>query len=133
MPINPVRARVPDKAMTSTHHARRGLLAVSAYAAGLVVVTLVGWEVGARQLGYVPLTERLLGPSGPPEAEVRRWGRMVVKADYFGNCREYTVDNRTQQIVDKGIVPCAPPKKEAEVARPTGGKFDSFRDAFGKK
>lgn len=133
MPINPAGPRVPDKAMTSTHHARRGLIAVSAYAAGMVVVTLVGLEVGARQLGYVPLTERLLGPSGPPEAEVRRYGRMMVKADYFGNCREYTVDNRTQQIVDKGIVPCDPAKEAEAKAKPTGGKFDAFRESFGRK
>ncbi|MDC7785724.1 hypothetical protein PQJ75_06410 [Rhodoplanes sp. TEM] len=120
--------------MTRTHHARHGIAALVAYAVGLVVVALAGWEVGARQLGYVPLTTRVFGPSGPPEAEVRRWGRMLVKADYLGNCREYTVDNRTQQVIDKGIVPCEPPK-ETESAKPktTGGKFDSFRDAFGKK
>ena len=112
----------------------RGLAALAAYVAGVVVVALGGWELGARQLGYEPLTARLFAPEGPSEAEVRRYGRMLVKADWQGNCREYTVDNRTQRVVDKGIVPCDPRKETAPQQKSGGGgAFDSFREAFGKK
>ncbi|RAI41002.1 hypothetical protein [Rhodoplanes roseus] len=117
--------------MLRTHHSNRGLAALLAYAAGVVVVTLVGYEIGARQLGYAPPSARLFAPPGPPEAEVRRYGRMLTKVDHLGNCREYEVDNRTQQIVDKGIVPCEPPRADTK-PKPTGsGRFDAFRDAFG--
>jgi hypothetical protein len=119
--------------MSRIHHPNRGVAALTAYVVGVVVTATAGYEVGARQLGYVPPSTRvasLFGPPGPTEAEVRRYGRMTVKADYLGNCREYTVDNRTQQVVDKGIVRCEP-ERDAARAKPRGGAFDSFRDAFG--
>jgi hypothetical protein len=121
--------------MFKTHHANRGIAALAAYAAGVATVGLAGYEVGARQLGYVPPSERLaslFGPAPPPEAEVRRYGRMWVKIDSMGNCREFSVDNRTQQIVDKGIVTCDPARKQ-EIKEKTTSRFDSFRDAFGGK
>lgn len=121
--------------MLKIHHANRGIAALAAYVAGVVVITLVGYEVGARQLGYPPPSSQLtslFGPPAPPEAEVRRYGRMWVKTDNMGNCREFSVDNRTQQIVDKGIVTCDPARKD-EIKEKTTSRFDSFRGAFGRK
>ncbi|NVO14175.1 MAG: hypothetical protein HXX10_09080 [Rhodoplanes sp.] len=121
--------------MIKIHHANRGIVALAAYVAGVAAIALVGYEVGARQLGYSPPSEQLsalFGPAPPPEAEVRRYGRMWLKVDNMGNCREYTVDNRTQQMVDKGIVTCDPARKR-EIKEKTTSRFDSFRDAFGGK
>jgi hypothetical protein len=117
------------------HQVNREIIALAAYAAAVVVIALVSYEIGARQFGYVPPSERLVtlfGPAPPPEAEVRRYGRLWLKVDEMGNCREYSVDNRTQQVVDRGIVTCDPTRKE-EIKAKTTSRFDSFRDAFGRK
>lgn len=115
--------------MTRLHHANRGVGALSAYVVALVVVSLGLYELGARPFGYTPLSARLLGPDGPPPAEVRRFGKMLVKTDEYNQCREYSVDNRTQQLVEKGVVPCDP-EREAKMKDAGRTKMDSFRDSF---
>lgn len=118
--------------MIKVHHANRGVAVVLAIAAGLAALTLLLYEIGARHFGLHPPSARLLGEAEPPSEESRRHGRMWVKVDNMGNCREFSIDNRTQQMVDKGVVTCDPARKQ-EIKTNTTSKFDSFRDAFGGK
>ncbi|EJW10077.1 hypothetical protein A33M_0535 [Rhodovulum sp. PH10] len=120
--------------MGKVEHRHRGIGAIAAYGAAIVAVTLVLQEMGAGPFGYTPLTTRLLGPSGPSPEELVRHGKLLLKVDENGNCREYGFDNKTQRLTDKGVVVCDPERAaRIEEATASKSKLDSFREAFGKR
>jgi hypothetical protein len=65
------------------------------------------------------------GKVGSPEAD--RYGRVLVKTDASGDCHEYAVDNRTHQLVDKGIIVCDPEQKARYRAKT---KSEEISEAF---
>jgi hypothetical protein len=114
--------------MTRLRHAKTGIGALIVYAALLVVTAFVLYELGSEPLGYSSLASRFLPPSEEQTAEARRFGKMRVRADQFGHCREYSVDNRTQELVQSGTVVC---DREQYARTRQRTKADVIREAFG--
>lgn len=114
--------------MTKVHHTKLGVGALFAYAAIVVITAFLLYELGAGQLGYSSLASSLFStPPAPPEA-ARRYGKMLVKSDLYGNCRSYSLDNDTQQLVPAGTVVC---DREQNARFGKRSKADMFREAFG--
>lgn len=114
--------------MTKVHHNKLGVGAVVAYAAIVMVTACLLYELGAGQLGYSSLASSLFSaPAEQPES-ARRYGKMLVKSDLYGNCRSYSLDNATQQLVPAGTVVCDPAQNARFGKR---SKADIFLEAFG--
>lgn len=114
--------------MTKLRHNRVGIGALIAYAALVVATAFSLFELGSEQLGYSSLTGWFLPkPAAHPDAG-RRYGKMQIRSDYKGHCREYSLDNKTQELVSTGTVVCDQQQYERNRQRT---RADVFREAFG--
>ena len=105
----------------ATTHSRIGFGALVTYA-GLVVATAIGlYALGAG-------SEILPSPFAGKEPDGARYGQVLVRSDDEGRCRKFSLDNRTHQLVDAGIVVCD--RDRHAKSRPRT-KADTFREAFG--
>ena len=102
----------------ATTRSRIGFSALVAYA-GLVVATSIGLYALGAGTNVLPSPFAGTGPDGA------RYGQVLVRSDDEGRCRKFSLDNRTQQLVDAGVVMCDRRAK----ARPRT-KAETFREAF---
>jgi hypothetical protein len=114
--------------MTKVRHTKLGVGAVAAYAAIVVITACVLYELGSGHLGYSSLTSKLFSPPIEQSDSARRYGKMLVKSDQYGNCRSYSLDNDTQQLVPGGTVVC---DREQNARFKQRSRTDIFRQAFG--
>jgi hypothetical protein len=117
--------------MKKIYHTNQGFGAVAGFAAVLILAGIVVYEFSAGPMGFPSLSHRVLNQGEPSTSEAVRHGKMLVKSDEFGNCREFGLDNRTQQVVNRGIVVCDRARQE-EVKAMQKSRFDSFKDAFSR-
>ena len=107
--------------MFKVHNNRLGLSALAAYVGAVVVTAVFLYTLGAT-------SNLFQAPVEKTTAEKARYGKMWVKSDEQGHCREFALDNKTQELVDSGVVVC---DRERSVRFRQRSKADSFREAFG--
>jgi hypothetical protein len=109
--------------MAKIYHSRLGIGALAAYAS-LIVVTAIGlYALGAG-------TNVLPSPFARSDAEQNRYGKLLVRSDDEGRCRAFALDNRTQELVERGTVVCDP-ERQRRARQFQRSRADSFREAFG--
>lgn len=116
--------------MGKHHHTNHGFGAVAGFAGLMIAVGVLVYEVGAGSIGLTSLTDHVMTQHSDATRESLRQGKMLVKSDQFGNCREFGLDNRTQEVVNRGVVVCDRARQEEYKAQQRS-RFDGFRDAFG--
>lgn len=113
--------------MARAQHSKIGVTALIAYT-GLTVATAVAlFELGSTPLGYSSLSSRFVAAPVEDKAAAQRYGKMWVRSDHAGRCREYSLDNKTQQIVPSGTVVCDQEQFDRYNQR---SRTEIIRDAF---
>lgn len=107
--------------MLRFHNNQLGLSALAAYVGAVVLTGAFLYTLGATSSLFEP-------PAEKTTAEKARYGKMWVKSDEQGHCREYALDNKTQELVESGVVVC---DRERSARFRVRSKADSFREAFG--
>jgi hypothetical protein len=112
--------------MAKTQNSKIGIGALIAYALLTVLTAAALFEMGSEPLGYASLTSLFSSRTGEEQAARHRYGKMWIRAD-SGHCREYALDNETQQVVLSGLVACNP-EHYTRFDQPSRAKI--IRDAF---
>jgi hypothetical protein len=113
--------------MAKTLRNKIGIGALIVYALLTALTTVVLFELGSKPLGYASLASLLPSRSAEDEAAKQRYGKMWIRADHLGHCREYALDNKTQRIVLSGMVVCNPEQYARFNQR---SRAELIRDAF---
>lgn len=113
--------------MAKAMQTRTGLGALAIYAAIVVVAAFVFYEIGSGSFGYSSLTGALASASDERPAAAQRYGKILMRADIYGHCREFSIDNQTQQMVPTGTVVCDREQKERFHPR---SRTEIIREAF---
>jgi hypothetical protein len=95
---------------------------------------LVALVVGGAAALLAQIDGLFTRPPAMPESEAQVYGGTIQLAASGANfCRRLSFDNRTGEMLDRGIGRCRPagtPLDASEERRPTGSNLDQIRDGF---